>query len=147
MLHRLGLVFLASMMGCGGDGGHSDARPADARPADAAPGTVALTVKNFQAWCSVSVNGGAASAAGMQVVDVVPGPIALTAVAEPGFQLGTTPWHDTDGDTGLGEQGTITGTGQTAQSAATITVAAAACAWVCCEFTGGGGCPATDQCP
>jgi hypothetical protein len=29
----------------------------------------------------------------------------------------------------------------------TVTGSTAACVWVCCPFTGGSGCPGTDQCP
>jgi hypothetical protein len=110
---------------------------------------VALTVKNFDSWCTVSVNGGAGSFLGQQTVCVAAGAtVDLSAVANVGFQLGNTPWHDTDGDSGGGEQGMVTGSGQTASSATTITVSGNAdCAWVCCEFLNGGGCPTTDQCP
>jgi hypothetical protein len=106
---------------------------------------VTLTVKNILAWCDVTVDGNPASGLSSQTVCVASGKkVDLTAVAHTGFKLGNTPWHDTDGDTGSGEKGTVTGT----TSAATVTVTGTAdCAWVCCEFTAGGGCPTTDQCP
>jgi hypothetical protein len=153
-----GILIAMVGFGCGGGGSDVDARidaaqgaidaSRDAAPIDSAAGTRPLTVKNYLSWCSVTVNGGVASTAAMQIVDVAPGAIPVSAVAETGFQLGTTPWHDTDGDTGGGEQGTVTGSGQSASSATTATVATTpACVWVCCEFTGGGGCPVDDQCP
>jgi hypothetical protein len=122
--------------GAGGGGGCGGATP------------IALTVKNYLNWCSVSVAGGTAVSDAAQTVCVAAGAIDLEATALTGFKLGTTPWHDTDGDTGSGEQGTLSGSGQSQKSAAKKTVSSgAACAWVCCEFTAGGGCPTTDQCP
>ena len=111
---------------------------------------VALTVKNVLAWCSVSIAGGPASAAATQTVCVAQSSVvSLAAVALSTFQLGAKPWHDTDGDTGTGDPGTRTGSGQSETASTTKTVSSGtACAWVCCEFAGaGGGCPATDQCP
>lgn len=110
---------------------------------------VQLTVKNYLAWCSVSIAGGAASAAATQTACVAQSSVvSLAAVALVGFQLGATPWHDTDGDAGSGDPGTRTGVGQNESASTTKAVgSSAACAWVCCEFSFGGGCPATDQCP
>jgi hypothetical protein len=75
--------------------------------------------------------------------------VAVTATANAGFILGTAPWHGTDGDTGNGEQGTLTGSGQSQQSAAVVTVSGTGtdCAWVCCPFPNGTGCPTSNQCP
>lgn len=139
---------------------HADAPHADAAPVDSAvdsalvdgsadaPGGPVLTVKNYFAWCSVIVDGHPASSAATQTVPVTAGTIAVSAVALTGFQLGTAPWHDTAGDTGAGDPGTRSGTGQATSSATTVVVSASGkCAWVCCEFTGGGGCPTADQCP
>jgi hypothetical protein len=119
-----------------------------AATADAAPAGTALTVKNYLSWCSVSVNGGAASSGATQTVNVTPGPITLVATAaSTTFKLGPNMWHHVDGTTGnTGVPGTVAG----AMSTATITVGAtAACAWVCCPFANGTGCPDTlpDQCP
>jgi hypothetical protein len=123
--------------------GAPDANP----PPDAIAGTQ-LTVKNYAAWCDVTVNGGTPSSALQQVVTVTPGVIPVSAVALGGFELGLTPWHNTDGDLGGGEQGQITGTGQTASSATTETVGLTAdCVWVCCQTAGQTDCPTTDQCP
>jgi hypothetical protein len=133
--------------------GIRDSRPIDS-PAttdgaiDGPPGTHPLTVKNALAWCSVSVDGAAASSAPVQTVNVQPGMIALTATALPNFKIDANMWHHTDGDIGSGETGTVTGTGSAAQSAVTATVnTTAKCVWVCCPFLSGGGCPTTDQCP
>jgi hypothetical protein len=140
----LGLGLVAVQPGCGSSGDDGAAAPA----VTCTGGTAALTVKNYLSWCSVSVAGQPASAAGVQTVCVAPGTVALSATALAGFELGPAPWHRTDGDAGSGDLGTVTGTGQAASSATSVTVAATpACVWVCCPFTGGTGCPATDQCP
>jgi hypothetical protein len=162
MKRTLLAALLLAFSACGG-GGDDDGNPPDAHgivpdasesaidanELDAPAGTVQLTVKNYLSWCTVTVDGNPAFSNGQHIYDVVPGTYDVSAVANAGFQLGTTPWHDTDGDTtGDGEQGTITGTGQSASSATTETVVAADdCIWVCCEFTGGGGCDVADQCP
>ena len=110
---------------------------------------VTLTVKNYLSWCSVSVDGGAASSAAVQSVCAPAGAVPLAATALVGFNLGTAPWHGTTGDSGSGDAGTITGTGQAATSSATVTAAAGAhaCAWVCCPTNGLSDCPTTSQCP
>src|SRR5262249_18996605 len=110
---------------------------------------VALTVKNYLSWCSVSIGDGSTSTAAAQTVCVDPGTIHLTATAASAtFKLGTAPWHHTTGDTGSGDQGTVTGSGVSAESATTETASgASACVWICCPFTDGTGCPTTDLCP
>lgn len=129
------------------DGGISDA-PADSRRVlDAPANTAPLTVKNYLNWCEVSVDGGTASAASMQTVNVMPGTITLTAAAATGFILGGDMWHHTNGDGGSGEAGSVSG----GVSTAMVTVATSAkCVWVCCPFPDGSGCePAVigEQCP
>jgi hypothetical protein len=107
-----------------------------------------LTVKNYLSWCSVAVNGMTAASAAEQQVCVAAGSIPLSATALTGFELGTKPWHDTAGDTGSGDPGTVTGSGQSAKDATTVTVTTAPkCVWVCCETSGTTDCPTTDQCP
>lgn len=131
-----------------GDAAH-DAKVIDAKqpdaPLDGPPGTQQLTVKNYLAWCSVSVNGGSASIAAQQQVFVQPGVIPLSATARTGFILDAHMWHDTDGDTGSGEAGSANGSARDAT--ATVTSTAAKCVWVCCPFPSGMGCPTADQCP
>jgi len=132
------------------DGKAIDAKLPDA-PLDGPPGTQLLTVKNYLAWCSVSVNGGSASPAAQQQLFVQPGQIALTATkASSMFELSDTMWHHTDGDTaGSGEKGMWSTTDPTtATSSTTVTVAStgAKCVWVCCPFTSGTGCNVSEQC-
>lgn len=124
--------------GCGSStsyGGGSAAPP----PVSCSGATpVALTVKNFDSWCDLSVAGHAATSAASQTVCVAAGAVALVATAMPGFILGPTPWHDTDGDHGSGDPAATT----------TKTVSGAgACAWACCPFPDGTGCPTSNQCP
>ena len=76
--------------------------------------------------------------------------LLLSATALSGFILGSAPWHNTDGDSGSGEQGTLSGSGATQESAAVVTVSGGGskdCVWICCPFPDGSGCPSTDQCP
>jgi hypothetical protein len=105
---------------------------------------VALTVLNVLVWCSVSVEGGASSAAAQQTVCVAPGVVSLAATSLPGFELGPAPWHDTSGDLGSGDPGTLVGD---VDSTTVSVTSGSACVWVCCPFTDGTGCPITDQCP
>ncbi len=128
-----------------------DAPATDAPAADAtvdSPSGPILRMKNYFGWCSVIVNGGTASTVEEQDVAVTAGTIPVSVVALAGFELGPAPWHDTSGDTGTGDPGTVTGTGQSASNATTVVVGSTGkCAWVCCPFTNGTGCPTTDQCP
>jgi hypothetical protein len=160
-MRRLALILLIAACDSGGKGSGHDAaidtpHPIDSPVAidapmiDGPPGTTPLTVKNYLNWCSVTVNGGTASTAASQLVNVTPGSIPLVAkVASAAFEISGNMWHHTSGDTGAGEPGTVTGTGAATQSAATITVGAtAACVWVCCPFVGGTGCTGlAEQCP
>jgi hypothetical protein len=117
---------------------------------DTDAGCVNLTVENVLVWCSVSVNGGTPSEAGVQVVCVPPGIQQLAATALVDFELGPTPWHDTAGDMGQGDPGTVTGTGQSAVDSTTVVVGdTPKCVWICCPYTDGDGCPPADQdqCP
>jgi hypothetical protein len=140
------IAALAASLACGRSDGVQPpaAAPSPTPGACASPTPVALTVKNYLSWCSVAVAGQPASTAVAQTLCVAPGRVPLTATPLPGFQLGPTPWHDTDGDRGAGDPGTLAGS----TSATTLTVAGtSACAWVCCPATNGTGCPTTDQCP
>jgi hypothetical protein len=110
---------------------------------------VSLTVKNFLSWCSVSVAGAAVSSAATQTMCVAAGPVDLSATANATFILGPAPWHDTSSDPGAGDPGTVTGSGQAAQSATTVSVSGtSACVWVCCPGASGTpACPTANQCP
>ncbi len=103
---------------------------------------MALTVLNYDAWCTVTVMGHAASGAGSQTVCVADGTVDVSDTADSGFQLGD--WHGTTGDTGNGDPGTVA----SGVSSTTVTTSGTSkCISVCCPFTGGTGCPTTNQCP
>jgi hypothetical protein len=113
--------------------------------ADSGCDGVLLTVHNYLAWCSVSINGGTTSTAGTQTVCVPANtevPLVHTA-ASSSFILGT--WHHTDGDTGTGEAGTVSGS-MSSTTVQTDAVGTTACVWVCCPFPDGTGCDVADQC-
>ena len=133
----LALSVTATACGSGGTSyGGGSAAPAPVSCSGATP--VALTVKNYLSWCDVSVAGRAASTAAAQTVCVAAGAVPLSATPSAGFELGPAPWHDTDDDHGAGDPADAT----------TVTVSGASdCAWVCCPFPDGTGCPTTDQCP
>jgi len=118
-------------------------------PKPDAPAAATLTVKNYLQWCSITVNGGTASSAASITAPITGSmTITLAATANSGFELGSAPWHDTAGDHGTGDPGTVTGTGQSAVSTTTVAVTGAnKCVWACCPFPDGTGCPTTDQCP
>jgi hypothetical protein len=57
-------------------------------------------------------------------------------------------WHDTDGDHGSGDPGTVSS--NTSTTTVTVNTPGTKCVWACCPFSPGGtGCPtaAMDQCP
>lgn len=92
---------------------------------------VTLTIDNFLAWCSVSVDGGAATAnpppaqfPSGTVVSLFGQPVSPTFIW--GY------WRFTDGDQGAHD---------TSQNT-TITMASDRTVFVCCPFTNGSGCPA-----
>jgi hypothetical protein len=140
----MGVSLGAVAAGCGGSSSSSSSTPSCS---GATP--VALTVMNYLSWCSVSVAGQAATSNSSQTTCVAAGPVSVTATALSGFELGPAPWHDTEGDSGAGDPGTVTGSGQSAMSMATVnTSGTSSCAWVCCPFSpGGNGCPTTNLCP
>jgi hypothetical protein len=129
------------------DGGAADVTQQDGNTdASDGGGCVTLTVKNYFNWCSVSVNGGTASNLSSQTVCVPSGTtVSLAATPLSSFQLGPAPWHDTAGDTGSGDPGTVSSN----TSSTTVVVSpASTCVWVCCPFSpNGNGCPPTNQCP
>jgi hypothetical protein len=144
------LAIASLLVGCGSSSSTTpDAHTGSGSGSGSGSGT-ALTVINYDVWCSVAVNGGTASTAAQQVVDVSPGTITLVASpASSTFEIGGDMWHHTNGDTGSGETGTVAGSGTTATSTAMVTVGSAAkCVWVCCPFANGTGCTGlADQCP
>ncbi|HEX3343399.1 MAG TPA: hypothetical protein VHS09_02450 [Polyangiaceae bacterium] len=131
----------------GVEAGKPDATTPEAGPEAGVP-CVNLTVLNYEVWCSVSVNGGDAAVADAETVCVPPGTQQLAATALQFFELGPAPWHDTAGDMGQGDPGTVSGSGASAVDTTTVVVGSQPkCVWVCCPFDDGNGCPTTDQCP
>jgi hypothetical protein len=110
---------------------------------------VNLTVLNYpqaNPWCTIAiaVTGQNPNTDYTQTVCVTPGIVGVGAHPNTGFELGPTPWHDTDGDTGSGDPGTV----NAGSSSTFVTVGTTAkCIWACCPFTNGTGCPTADQCP
>jgi hypothetical protein len=157
-------LWLACLVACGypalpkigGDAGHDAPRDARTDAADAqtggdatpdAPTGPSLTLKNYLSWCSVAINGGTPSTTAAQTLPATAGAEAtLTATPAAGFILGANMWHHTDGDTGGGEPGSVSGNISTA---ARLIQTGGNCVWVCCPFANppGSGCPTADQCP
>ena len=143
------LLPTVAIAACGGgsSGGTSSSSGSSGTCSGSTP--VSLTLENFLTWCSVSVAGGAASSAATQTMCVAAGTVNLSATANPTFELGPAPWRGTSGDHGSGDPGTVTGSGQSAQSATTVAVSgSSACVAVCCPGVNGTAlCPTTNQCP
>jgi hypothetical protein len=150
------VVSLMGIAACGaGDGtGYGGTGYVAPAPSPTAPsGGATLTVKNFLGWCSVAVNGGAASTGDAIAVSVAPGTVA-TIVASPAsdaFQIGAEPWFGVDQAAGGAASGTDIGTGPTETSTAAVTLSARGaprCVSVCCQEPGDAPdpCPITDPC-
>ncbi len=148
------VILLSSAVALAVACGSSSTTKTDAKVFKDAPGSgsgAVLTVKNAPTatpWCSITINGGTASSAGTQTAPITTtGPITLTATPiSSGFELSSTMWHHTTGDTGAGEAGTVSNNVSTAT--VMVTAGTAKCVWVCCPFSPSGtGCPTTDQCP
>jgi hypothetical protein len=116
-------------------------------------GVPTLTVMNFLGWCSVGINGGAASTAETVSASVAPGSVA-TVVATPAsssFQIGADPWLGVDQNDGGAASGTDVGSGTSEMSKATVTIdenGTTQCVSVCCQEPGNGPtpCPTTNPC-
>jgi hypothetical protein len=112
-----------------------------------------LSVMNFLSWCSVSINGRAASTGATVTASVTPGSVA-TIIATPAsgaFQIGADPWFGVDQNAGAAASGTDNGNGTGETSQATVTIAAAGaaqCVAVCCQEPGNSPepCPTTNPC-
>lgn len=117
---------------------------------DSAGGNVTLTVKNYLAWCSVTINGGTASKGASLTASVAAGSTA-TIVATPAsaaFAIGTNPWFGVAQNDGGAAPGTDNGTGVTETTTATVVVAGNQCVSVCCgDAPSGTNCPTTNPCP
>lgn len=139
------LLFVSLLAACGNSTPAKTDSKVDTKPVDTASGPM-LTVKNYLSWCSVSVAGGTASSLAVQTKAITAaGQISLVASPLTGFTLATDMWHHTDGDTGSGEAGMVSGN----MSTATVTVqtTASKCVWVCCPGGSIEPCPTADQCP
>jgi len=118
---------------------------------DGAGGDVTLTVMNFLSWCSVTINGGAASSSPSMAASVATGSTA-TIVATPSssmFQIGADPWLGVTQDNGGAAPGMDNGTGTSETTTATVVVTGNQCVSVCCQLPGNGPtpCPTTNPCP
>ena len=123
----------------GGDSGSGDGGCSGNAPSQ-------LTVLNYKNWCSVSINSSTFATGTSLTACVASGTVSLAAMPKSAtFELGPAPWHDTAGDTGSGNPGTVSGT---TDSTTVVVGAGGKCVWVCCPFASdGSGCPTTDQCP
>ena len=118
---------------------------------DAGAGAATLTVMNFLSWCSVTVNGGAASTEANVTASVSTGSTA-TIVATPAsasFQIGADPWFGVTENGGAAAAGTDMGSGATETSTATVVVTGNQCVSVCCQLPNNSPmpCPTTNPCP
>jgi len=112
---------------------------------------VTLTVLNYLAWCSVTINGGTASTLASIPASVAPGS-TVTIVATPkssSFIIGTDPWFGVTQNDGGAAAGTDNGSGSTETSTATVVVTANHCVSVCCGDAppSAPNCPTTNPCP
>jgi hypothetical protein len=114
-------------------------------------GEVTLQVLNFLSWCSVTINGGAASSAPSVTASVAKGSTATIAVtpASSAFTIGPDPWLGVTQNGGAAAPGTDKGSGATETSTATVVVGTGnQCVSVCCELPNNGppACPTTNPC-
>lgn len=100
-------------------------------------GMVRLTVCNYLAWCSISINGGAASTAATQTLDVPAGTVVnlMGDRASASFIWGY--WQNTDADPGPPDWDT--------NMAAMVTMDTDIHVLACCPFTSGSGCDIGEQ--
>jgi hypothetical protein len=140
MLRTVALI--SALAACG-----SSSSPSPDATGSGSGGGLQLTLKNYEAWCSVAIGSNATSASPSQTVNVSAGEVTLVAIpAGSAFEIGGNMWHFVDGDaSGSGVTGTVSGMMSTAQVAISN---ASKCVWVCCPFTSGTGCTGiADQCP
>jgi hypothetical protein len=123
---------------------------APSAPDEGTSGEVTLTVLNFLSWCSVTINGGAASTAATVTASVASGSTATIVVtpASSAFTIGADPWFGVTQNGGAAAPGTDNGTGATETSTATVVVKANQCVSVCCALPNNGppACPTTNPC-
>jgi hypothetical protein len=141
----------ASLFDATADGSPADANAEDASNSDTGAGSVTLTVLNFKNWCTVTINGGAASSAASLTAPVAPGSTA-TIVATPlddSFVIGPDPWFGVTQNDGGAAPGVDNGSGTTETSTATVVVTGNQCVSVCCQFPDNTPvpCPVANPCP
>ncbi len=142
-------AFTAAAVACGASSPTTSSSPTLGGGSSAAP--VTLTVMNFLSWCSVSINGGAASTAASMDMPFDVGS-TVTVVARPAsaaFMIGPDPWFGVTQDDGGPAPGADMGTGTSETSTATVVVDGNHCVSVCCQEPGNSPipCPAADPCP
>lgn len=156
-IRSISALALAGVVACSSNSAPATAAPVDAAVFDApstpdagTSGEVTLTVLNFLSWCSVKINGGAASTAATVTASVASGSTATIVVtpASPSFTIGADPWFGVTQNGGAAAPGTDNGSGATETSTATVVVAGNQCVSVCCELPDNGppACPATNPC-
>jgi hypothetical protein len=148
----IGISACSSDYGGGSYGGTGYGVPATPSPA-MSNGTPTLTVMNFLNWCSVEINGGAASAAATVTATVTPGSTArvVAAPSSSSFQIGADPWFGVDANDGGPAMGIDVGSGTNERSTAIVTISATRttqCVSVCCQEPGNSPipCPTTNPC-
>ena len=138
--------------GSSGGSGNSSGGVADSGSDTGADsgGGVLLTVKNYEAWCSVTINGGAAFTTATGAASVAEASrVTIVATPLPGFELGADPWFGTDENDGGAAAGTDVDSGTTMTSTAQVTIGAGPtqCVSVCCQTAGSPDCPTANPCP
>jgi hypothetical protein len=140
----------------GGDAASSDSGGGATADVSVDGGDVTLTVMNFLGWCSVSINGGAASTSTSVLASVAPGSTA-TIVAQPAsnaWVIGADPWFGVAQNDGDAAPGTDNDASTVETTTATVVVTATAntstgtaCVSVCCgDAPTGTGCPTMNPC-
>jgi hypothetical protein len=136
---------------CGPDYGMTGYSTPTSSPATSG-GVPTLTVMNFLGWCSVTINGGAASTGETVAASVTPGSVAavVASPASSSFQIGADPWFGVEQSDGGAASGTDVGTGTSETSKATVIIGEneTTCVSVCCQEPGNSPtpCPTTNPC-
>jgi hypothetical protein len=133
------IVVVAAASGCSN-------HPTEVALPDALP-DVFVEVENVGGNCSVTIGDTRPTTqtedlVGDYAINIT---VGLTASALPGFTLGL--WHDTDGDKGSGDPGTLVDNLQGVEEReASLTLGdSPGCAWICCS-SGSSACPTADPC-
>ena len=154
LLTAIGLGVSACGAGYGDSGYGAPVYNAPPNSQGTSAGGATLTVKNFLNWCSIEINGGAASTDAVVTASVAPASMAtiVAAPASSSFEIGPNPWFGVDQNGGGAAPGSDVGSGAGETSTAVVTISQAGtpqCVSVCCQEPGNGPipCPATNPCP